>query len=62
MFGQELQVTYPKNNVLRASDGKWFIEKSLKFEEAKVNGNTFPLNDNATIEENIKQFKKYKCL
>ena len=30
MFGQELQVTYPKNNVLRASDGKWEIENTLK--------------------------------
>ena len=30
MFGQELQVTYPKNNVLRASDGKWEIENALK--------------------------------
>ena len=30
MFGQELEVTYPKNNVLRASDGKWEIENTLK--------------------------------
>lgn len=30
MFGQELQVIYPKNNVLRASDGKWEIENTLK--------------------------------
>jgi len=30
MFGQELQVVYPKNNVLRASDGKWEIENALK--------------------------------
>ena len=33
MFGQELQVTYPKNNVLRASDGKWEIE---------IAGTTYP--------------------
>jgi hypothetical protein len=30
LFGQELEVTYPKNNVLRASDGKWEIENTLK--------------------------------
>lgn len=30
MFGQELEVIYPKNNVLRASDGKWEIENTLK--------------------------------
>ena len=30
MFGQELEVIYPKNSVLRASDGKWEIENTLK--------------------------------
>ena len=30
MFAQELEVTYPKNDVLRASDGKWEIENALK--------------------------------
>jgi hypothetical protein len=30
MFGQELEVTYPKNDILRASDGKWEIENALK--------------------------------
>jgi len=30
MFGQELEVSYPKNNILRASDGKWEIENTLK--------------------------------
>jgi len=30
MFGNELEVKYPKNDVLRASDGKWEIENALK--------------------------------
>ena len=30
IFGQELEVTYPKNDILRASDGKWEIENALK--------------------------------
>lgn len=30
IFAQELEVTYPKNDILRASDGKWEIENSLK--------------------------------
>ena len=30
MFGQELEVTYPKNDILRASDGKWEVENALK--------------------------------
>lgn len=30
MFGQELEVKYPKNDVLRASDGKWQIDEIIK--------------------------------
>ena len=30
LFGQELEVKYPKNDVLRASDAKWVIENTLK--------------------------------
>lgn len=39
MFGEEnTEFYYPKRDVLRASDGKWFIEKSVKIEDVKVNG------------------------
>jgi hypothetical protein len=30
LFGDELEVKYPKNDVLRASDGKWLVENALK--------------------------------
>lgn len=30
LFGQEATLSFPKNNILRASDGKWQIEKVLK--------------------------------
>ena len=30
LFGNELTLTYPRSEVLRASDGKWLIEKFLK--------------------------------
>jgi hypothetical protein len=30
LFGQELEVKYPRNEVLRASDGKWVSEKFVK--------------------------------
>ena len=30
LYGQELDVSYPKNNILRASDGKWLIENIVK--------------------------------
>jgi hypothetical protein len=30
LFGQELEIKYPKNDVLRASDGKWQRDKIIK--------------------------------
>lgn len=30
LFGSDASVTYPKNNILRASDGKWSVEKILR--------------------------------
>ena len=37
LFNKEAQLYYPKQDILRASDGKWFIEKSLKVRDIKVN-------------------------
>ena len=61
LFNKEADFYYPKNDILRASDGKWFIEKSLKVTNVQVNnvansiavgnfGNTFikGLTSNAT--------------
>lgn len=46
LFGEDKQIEfyYPKRDVLRASDGKWFIEKSIKVSQWQVNGiaNTNP--------------------
>ena len=30
LFGQEATLSFPKNNILRVSDGKWQIDKVLK--------------------------------
>lgn len=30
LFGDELEIKYPKNDILRASDGKWQIDNALK--------------------------------
>ena len=30
LFGGELEINYPKNNVLRASDGRWEVENAVK--------------------------------
>lgn len=36
LFNKEAEFYYPKNDILRASDGKWFIERSLKINNVKV--------------------------
>ena len=37
LFNKEATFYYPKTDILRASDGKWFIEKSLKVASVEVN-------------------------
>jgi hypothetical protein len=37
LFNKQAELYYPKQDILRASDGKWFIEKSLKVRNVKVN-------------------------
>jgi hypothetical protein len=39
LFGQEdVSFYYPKIDVLKASDGKWYIQQSLKITDTKING------------------------
>jgi hypothetical protein len=39
LFGEESsEFYYPKNDVLKASDGKWYIEKSVKIQDIAVDG------------------------
>jgi hypothetical protein len=37
LYGEEVEFYYPKNDILRASDGKWFVEKSLNVKDFAVN-------------------------
>jgi len=38
MFGEEnVSFYYPKNDVIKASDGKWYIQKTLRLTNQKVN-------------------------
>ena len=37
LFNKEAEFYYPKSDILRASDGKWFIERSLKINNVRVN-------------------------
>ena len=45
LFSEELEVIYPKNNILRASDGKWTVDSILRIDTDvrsvyTANGNT----------------------
>lgn len=37
LYASEVEFYYPKNDILRVSDGKWFIEKSLNVKDFAVN-------------------------
>lgn len=37
LLNKEIEFYYPKRDILKASDGKWFIEKSIKVTDVKVN-------------------------
>lgn len=37
LYNEEVEFYYPKNDILRASDGKWFIEQSLNVKDFAVN-------------------------
>lgn len=51
LFNEEVsEFYYPKRDVLRASDGKWFIEKSIKVDNIRVDGIS---NTNLTVLSNF---------
>jgi len=37
LYNEEIDFYYPKKDILRASDGKWFIQKSLRVTDTKLN-------------------------
>lgn len=36
LYGEEMQFYYPKVDVLKASDGKWYIQKSLRVSDVRI--------------------------
>lgn len=38
LFNKEIEFYYPKKDVLRASDGKWYIKKSLRITNTSIDG------------------------
>lgn len=49
LFNEEIEFYYPKKDVLRASDGKWYIERTLRVTEEAVNGTAN--SDTAVLEK-----------
>lgn len=45
----ETSLYYPKDNILKASDGKWLIQKSLRVSGTKYDGNTDATLDTLSI-------------
>lgn len=40
--GSDTTLYYPKDNILRASDGKWFIQRSIRVANTQLNGTLDP--------------------
>lgn len=38
LFGEEIDIYYPKKDILKVSDGKWYVQKSLRISDTNVNG------------------------
>lgn len=38
LFDEEIDFYYPKKDILKASDGKWYIEKALRVTDTKIDG------------------------
>lgn len=53
LFGSDATLTYPKNNILRASDGKWSVEKILRVGK---NIETYYTGDGSKKEFKLAQF------
>ncbi|MEX0597994.1 MAG: hypothetical protein WD512_16005, partial [Candidatus Paceibacterota bacterium] len=56
LYNKEAEFYYPKRDILRASDGKWFIQISLRIENVY-------LDDNLTVDVNdLEKFKNKKIV
>lgn len=39
---QDIEMYYPKRDILRTSDGNWYVQQSLRVNMVKIDGNTAP--------------------
>lgn len=42
LFGKEAEFYYPKRDILRASDGKWYVQKALRITDVMVSDTFIP--------------------
>ena len=60
LFGKEATVFYPQNNILKASDGKWFVEKSLNVKDIRIDYRDNPVTLNGVANgRNVIQNRVY---
>lgn len=50
LFGKDSSLYYPKRDILKVSDGKWFIEKSLRVQNIRLNN---------TLDDSIATVKRF---
>jgi hypothetical protein len=50
LFGEDIEFYYPKEDILRASDGKWYVQQSLKVIEDSNNTDNLLLFELSKIE------------
>ena len=43
LHNEEIEFYYPKADILRVSDGKWFVQKSLKIQDTQIDNQQAPL-------------------
>lgn len=54
LFGEDIDIYYPKTDILIASSGKWFIEKSVKVSNITVNSVSIDDPDNFALFTNTR--------
>lgn len=50
---QQIEFYYPKKDILRASDGKWFIQRSIRIDDIRIDGELAETDDPLALEKFI---------
>ena len=50
---QEVSFYYPQKDILKASDGKWFVQRSIRIDDIRIDGNITEIDDPLILEKFI---------